>query len=229
MYLTLPSDLHSEVDFRGKCGSAHRSLLHIFVQWFADSPSTTRLLRLAYIPGAQSAGSVLAKTHPASSNISPRHTQKLQSPQNSSLDMYSFSLEMHHGPATQAFSQPSKKAAHTFVTSLPCTSGRMPVLAWAAFCFVFLHIFASIELLSGQVELARRLAGRIEGMRHSSQTPFDCVHPHKKSTFARAPFWSATARCREVRKVHSALTAVNFTDCMIAQPKSAATLTNFQM
>ena len=229
MYLTPPSDLHSEVDFQGKCGSAHRSLLHIFVLWSAGSPVTTRLLRLAYILGAQSAGSVLAKTHPASSNISPRHTQKSQNLQNSSLDMYSSFLEMHHDPAVQAFSQPSKKVAHIFVTLLQCTSGRMPVQAWVVFCFAFLHIYAWIELASGRVELARMPAGRIKGRPHSSQTPFDCMHPRKMPTLARAPFWSATARRREVRKVNCALTAVNFADCVIAQPKTAATLTDFQV
>lgn len=198
MYLTLPSDLLSEAYVRGKCGSAHQLLLHIFVRWFADSPVTSQLPLLAYIPGEQSAGSVLAKTHPASSSISPRHTQRSQSLQSSSLGMYSSFREMHHDPAAQAFSQPSKKAAHIFLTWLLCTSGRMPVQAWAVFCFVSPRFFASVELVSGQVELARRPAGRIKETPRSSQTPFHCMHPRKTPSLSRAPFRSAAARGREV-------------------------------
>jgi len=82
MYLTLPSDRLGEVDVRGKYGSARQSLLRIFAQPFSDSPVITRPLRLVCIPAGQSAELVLAKTRPASSNISPRHTQKSQSLQN---------------------------------------------------------------------------------------------------------------------------------------------------
>jgi hypothetical protein len=229
MCLTLPSDRLGEVDVQGKYWSTHQSLPRIFVQRYVNSPLTTRQLRLACIPAAQSAESVLAKTRPASSNIFPRHTQKSQNLRSWSLYMYSSFLEMHRDPAAQAFSQPSKRVAHIFVTLLPYTSGKMPTQAWVVFCSVFLHIFALIELASGQVELAWRPAGRIKGMLHSSQTPFDCMHRHKMTLLAGAPFWFATARRRKVRKVDCALTAVNIAHCVIAQPKTAATLTDFQM
>jgi len=143
--------------------------------------------------------------------------------------MYSSSLEMHRDLKARAFSQPSKKVAHIFVALLPYTSGRMPPQAWVVFRSVFLQAFVSVELAFGQVELARRPAGRIKGMPHSSQTPFDCMHRHNISRLARTSFWSATARRRKVRKVDRALTAVNIAHCVIAHPKTAATLTDFQV
>ena len=209
--------------------SAHQSLLHIFAQRFADLPVIIRPLRLACIPVAQSAELILAKTRPASSNISPRHIQKSQSLQSWSLYRYSSFLEMHRDLTAQAFSQPSKKVAHTFVALLPYTSGRTLALASVAIHCVFLRILASVELAPGQVELARRPAGRIKGMPHSSQTPFDCMHRRNMSRLARASFWSATARRRKVRKVNRALTAVNIAHCVIAHPKTATTFTDFQV
>lgn len=141
--------------------------------------------------------------------------------------MYSSFLEMHRDPAALAFSQRSKITAHIFATSLLCTFCRKPVQAWVVFCFVFLSAFASIGHASGEVELARRLAGHRGGRPHSSQTPFYCMHRREMSPLARAPFGSATARGWEIRKVNGALTAVNVANCVIAQPQAAATLTDF--